>query len=254
LSLAWAGALIVLLILAAVALLVARTRFPAWGYIASIFMASGGLLLVRDIAFGHHSSTITRYLAPIEVWVELAAAFAVVELVRSRAVIFKAAGVTAGALLIGAGMASTFASTRVPAWWDNNKDAPIPALAREINAHEHPVVVSHHLDLTLALINVLNPDVRILFPGTLQVASDAAAQPDSYVLAPSPQLREHYADDRARALVPIVEPPAQTAAITSFRSKLNTATNGHSLDGDELAPGAASLWKLEPVPETRRSP
>lgn len=176
-------------------------------------------MIMPDVLFGGHRSTISRYLIPTWLSIQLAAAYwmgSVIELNsasdrRSDRRLEKAAI----ALIFSASLGSNIVSMKADTWWTKYGNQYQPETARIINRAEQPLVVSSDFFINegdlLSLSHDLNPEMRVLLVREPTLPQIPRGFSEIFLFNPSESMRE------------------------------GLEANGHRI---ELIYGEGSLWKI----------
>lgn len=205
-----------------------RTSSESASFIVLLGGVSAAVFLIPDLLFHEHRSLTLRYVLPVFIAVQtavvgmLAGERCSVSARRVRIALF--------ALLVMAGAWSAFVRSTRASWWENNKDAALPAIARTLDSHLEKPLLAEDGTSVLALINLLDPRVRIRIVALESNAWLPSARRGAFVLTPSRELRARLQRMGLR-LEPIVAAPV-TASLRTFRSGLpqDDASVGASLD------------------------
>lgn len=237
------GAVVLVLELAA---LVALPRVAERDGAAFIFCLVGvcaGALVLPDLVLHGHRSTYARYELPVFLGLEVAVAgFLAGGATQPRRTV-RFAGYIVLCAALCAGIVSARARATRDSWWENSKDAALPAIASRLNAEDDPLLVVESDELVAELVNTLSPRVRILAIRSDNASWVPPAAPiQTYLLNPSAALRSRLAAGGSQ-LVPVPLAGAQDAGLQAFRTDLDRERRAQSPALD-ASPGETSLWRV----------
>ncbi len=228
------GGIILLFVLFAFAETLKRFPRSVGAYVILLTAACAATFLLPDLLLHEHRSTVSRYVLPTFIGVELAVAGAFAARLSERRNV--ASWLLSFAVLLGLGAWSAGVRETHASWWENNKDARLPAIASVLNADVEQPLIAEDGTTILALSNILDPKIRFVMVATHDDAWKAAAQPGAYILTPSPALRRRV-EQHGLHLVSVVE-TGEANGLEAFRASLKPGST-------EIDPAdTPSLWRV----------
>lgn len=137
--------------------LIRHTSSKVWFFVAFLVLVTGLTLILPDLFLGGRRSTVSRYLTPFYLGVELAVAF-----LFSR----KQRGIwaIAIALILGGGIVSNIVNLNANALWHKESGYYNPKVAATINQAQNPYVISDtEMGNILSLSHLLKPEVELYY-------------------------------------------------------------------------------------------
>ncbi|MFP4009928.1 MAG: hypothetical protein ACLFV6_18300, partial [Spirulinaceae cyanobacterium] len=176
--------------------LIRQTSRQVWLFVLFLTLFTGLMLILPDLFLGGRRSTVSRYLTPFYLGIELAVAF-----LFSR----KQRGIwaIAIALVLGGGMMSNLVNLNADTLWHKESGYYNPKVATAINQAQNPYAISDtEMGNILSLSYLLKPEVELYYqprrchtcPVSLTLTPDfpVTFSPGQsvFIFRPSPQLRE----------------------------------------------------------------
>lgn len=181
--------------LAVYALVVLGRHTPprVWLFILTLIGVTGLALLVPDIVFGGRRSSITRYVIPCFLGIQLAVAFLLTVKLASEQRRERKYWRYAAIALIFSGILSCGVSAQFPVWWHKSfaKSRYNPQIAEIVNRSDRPLVISDEIHgQVLSLSHLLEPDVQLQLLVEPSVPRVAEGGGDRFLYRPSESLRQ----------------------------------------------------------------
>jgi uncharacterized membrane protein len=183
-------------------------------FIGCLAAASAGMLLIPDLLFHQHRSAEARYVLPCFIALQLAVVGSLAGAgCTPRERLLRCTALT---ILLALGAWSGYVRSTHSSWWDTNKDAALPAIADALNAHPGAEIAAEDGTVVLALLNILDPSIRVHMIDTRSDAWSAQVHRGIYVLAPSDDLQARL--ERKGYHLQRILADASTHAIQTFRT------------------------------------
>jgi uncharacterized membrane protein len=132
-------------------------------------------LAIPDLVVGGQRSAVGRYLVPVQLGLVVALAFSLVEALRSPTAGLRLTASVVLAAVFAAGVSSFVVSSSADSWWNKGVASDDPAIARVVNASDHPLVVADargsNPGKVLALSRMLKPSARFFLCKRVDSAS-----------------------------------------------------------------------------------
>jgi len=157
---------IVLLQIYSLYFLCSHTSQKVWLFVLTLIGSTAVILGIPDLILGGQRFTVTRYLIPCYLGLQLSTAYLIAAWLSSIHTFWRKMGVAIAALLIAAGILSCTVSSQAETWWSKVVSYDNPKIAKIINASENPIVVSDAFATNpgnvVSLSYLLNENVRLL--------------------------------------------------------------------------------------------
>lgn len=200
--------------------LIRTTPKQIWLFLVTFTGVAALVLILPDLILGGRRSSITRYLIPSFVGLQISIAYLfATKIVPVNLKIWQHKVWKLGlALLITGGILSCLNSYQATVWWNNgpSKVGSNPGVARVINQVDRPLVVSDaNLGDVIALSYLLDPKVRLQVQSTCYLCSTKfawAKQPtleistefkEVFAYKPSKKLKAYFEVDQGYQLKPV---------------------------------------------------
>lgn len=233
------GAVVLVLELAALILGPRLAKRDAAFFVLCLAGVCAGALVIPDFVAHEHRSTMPRYVLPVFLALEVAVAGFLARALTWPERTARVAGCVTLVAVLAAGITSAWVRSTRDSWWENNKDAAVPAIAANLNAATRPLLIVQSGAFVLELVNTLAPGVRILALSP-RAPWPSTTSDQTYLLNPSQALRTRLAAQGAH-LVAAPLWTANDASLQAFRLGLRAHVAGGVA---EDAPGAAALWRI----------
>jgi uncharacterized membrane protein len=165
-------------------------------------------LVLPDLLLGGYRSAVARYLVPVFISLQMAAAFLLASKIESVRDGRRMAWQMLAGVIIALGIISSIFAVRAYAWWDKGSDYGFHEAASVVNSADRPLVVvgRFRTDLfgaTVALANELEPHVYMLWTATVEPEEIRGFGP-VFVFRPTPTLTDSIAGNgwRVQEVVP----------------------------------------------------
>ncbi|MEO8285655.1 MAG: glycosyltransferase family 39 protein [Chloroflexota bacterium] len=157
------------------------TPRQVWLFVVTLIGVTAAAYLVPDLLTGGVRSTVSRYLFPCFIGIELAVAYALSGLLTSARMWSRWTGRAVAATAVVVGVVSCTISMGADTWWTKTVSPELPQVARAVNASEHPLLIVSNpwptnIGDAFSLSYMLDPKVR------LELVQDASAPviPDGF--------------------------------------------------------------------------
>ena len=147
-------------------------------FVASLVLPPLLFLLVPDLLTHTHRSSITRYLTPIYLALQLLIAAYLAHMITTKRLAL--IGICSAVLLLGYEARATTRQMYADIWWDNQTAWPVPQIAAEFRSRPVTLVNEGDWNTLFSLLPALNVNSRLL----LGDVSLDAIKPGMYVLSP----------------------------------------------------------------------
>ena len=140
------------------------TSKQIWLFPLTLIGVTGGILIVQDLISGGQRSSLTRYLIPCYLGIELAVTYLLatkinpISLQTWQKKLWQVITIT----LISAGVLSCAISSQAEGWWNSYQDYNNPEVAKIINQAPYPLVISNHTPATTSLSYKLKTKVKLM--------------------------------------------------------------------------------------------
>jgi uncharacterized membrane protein len=142
------------------------TPRKVWLFILTLIGATAILLILPDIIKGGIRSSITRYLFPCYLGVQLAVAYLLATQIISASFARQKIMQLIMAVLLCGGVVSCVISSQAETWWNKDISYGNPQVAHIVNQAIHPLLISSDSDINpgnvISLGYLLEPKVRLL--------------------------------------------------------------------------------------------
>ncbi|MBE9125737.1 MULTISPECIES: glycosyltransferase family 39 protein [unclassified Coleofasciculus] len=162
-----------------------------WLFILTLIGATGLALILPDVIVGGRRSSISRYLTPCYVGIQLAVAYLLATQMGSRGWQQKFwQVVTAG--LISVGVVSCAFSSQANTWWHKKPNHYNPQIARIVNQAPRPLLISNEEAIywLVSLSYLLEPKVQLQLIVDPTVPERSEGFSDVFLFHPSQNLRD----------------------------------------------------------------
>lgn len=132
-----------------------------WLFIFTLIGVTGLTLILPDLILGGHRSTISRYLIPSMIGIQLACAFLITTKLTSGQILQQKAWSIVAMTVLSLGIVSFATSFQSETWWhkfQGNDNIPI---AKLINQAEKPLVISDEIVILLSIKYSLEPSLKV---------------------------------------------------------------------------------------------
>jgi len=137
--------------------LIRHTSRPVWLFVVFLVLVTSLKLILPDLILGGRRSTVSRYLTPCYLGIELAVAFLFSRQQRGIWAI-------AIALVLGGGMMSNLVNLNADTLWHKESGYYNPKLATVINQAQNPYIISDtEMGNILSLSYLLKPEVELYY-------------------------------------------------------------------------------------------
>ncbi|MEO1376599.1 MAG: glycosyltransferase family 39 protein [Cyanobacteria bacterium J06635_10] len=189
-----------------------HTQRRVWGFVVTMIGTTIAFLAVPDVILGGHRSSITRYLFPIFLGIQLSFAY----LLSSQA--FSALANTkirkfwklVAALLISLGVLSCMSISQADSWWNKAQNYHVVPMAHVLNSVEAPFLIYPvspgigFVGRVMPLFHELNPETKIQFVSqSIETIKVSNGLENIFIFNPSQPVIEQFqkADDYSIELV-----------------------------------------------------
>jgi len=184
---------------------------------ALLFLACvGGVTLLAfvgpDLAIGGRRSSVTRYLIPAYLCIQIAVAYLLSQLLISKRLPHYSAATSksATAVLLVAGLVSCLASIPSDTWWHKKNSHLNPEVARMINQIPGALLISSdnnaNLGEILSLSHRLNPDQPLLLSQEPNVPTIPDGFESVFLFNPSAKVRDELNQSSTYRVMSVYEP------------------------------------------------
>jgi len=212
--------ILILLILVGYSLYFLPRKTPerVWLFILTLVGVTAIALILPDLILGGRRSSVSRYLIPCYLGIQLAVAYLLATHIFSARSLQRKFWQVIMAVLISAGVVSCAVSSQADTWWIKKNSHNNPQAARIINQATQPLLVSSNyrfnLGEILSLSHLLTPKVRLQLVNESNIPKIPDGFSDVFIFNPS----------------------------TSRRWQLEKAENSKL---EEVSPSKLRLWKLK---------
>jgi uncharacterized membrane protein len=162
----WVMIPIVLLEVYAVYFLIKKAPKSSWLFMVALVIGTSLPLLVPDILFGGQRSTVTRYLLPFFLCLQVAVAYLIAQLLITAKRSHQSIGMTLAALLAIAGIVSGGLHSQSNTWWNKIMSYYHPQIAQILNTSNNPILITDAFGYNpanlVSLSYLLNDTVELL--------------------------------------------------------------------------------------------
>lgn len=155
-------------------------------FVATLCWPTLLLVVMPDLVTHAHRSSVTRYLFPLYIALQLTTAYFIAGLLRTRLLF----GSVVAAVVLSLELGATTLQMRSALWWDNQSAWPVPQIAARMRARPHALVVTSLWPVLLELLPYLDPRTPILL-GRVQPRAFPTAD---YVITPSEAMLAKFHD------------------------------------------------------------
>lgn len=154
--------LLVILVGYAIYFLCRHTQQRVWLFILSLIGITAAIVIVPDLLFGGIRSSVTRYLIPCVLGIQIAVAYLFASQITSvlasawQRQLWRIAAV----VLISLNIASCVASAQAQVWWNKYNAVTLPAVANIVNQAANPIFITSWHGL-MAFSHAFAPQVRL---------------------------------------------------------------------------------------------
>ncbi|MBD1867977.1 glycosyltransferase family 39 protein [Cyanobacteria bacterium FACHB-471] len=146
--------------------LCSHTPPRVWLFVLTLIGSTALILGIPDLIIGGQRFTVTRYLIPCFLGLQLSTAYLIAAWLSSIHAFWRQMGLAIASLLIVSGILSCAISSQAETWWNKVVSYDNPKIAKIINASENPIVVSDAFATNpgnvVSLSYLLNENVRLL--------------------------------------------------------------------------------------------
>ncbi|MBD2462348.1 glycosyltransferase family 39 protein [Oscillatoria sp. FACHB-1407] len=157
---------ILLLEIYALYFLVRHAPKPVWLFVVALCIGTSLPLVVPDILSGGQRSTVTRYLLPFFLSLQLAVAYLIAHLLTTTKRSYQAVGVVLSVGLAIAGIVSGGAHLQANTWWNKVMSYHHPEIAQLLNSSDSPLLITDSYGYNpanlVSLSYLLNETVTLL--------------------------------------------------------------------------------------------
>jgi uncharacterized membrane protein len=174
--------LLVILVGYAIYFLCRHTQQRVWLFILSLIGLTAAIVIVPDLLFGGIRSSVTRYLIPCVLGMQIAVAYLLASGITSvlasawQRQLWRIAAV----VLLSLSIASCAASAQAQVWWNKYNAVTLPAVANIVNQATNPIFITSWHGL-MAFSHVLAPEVRLQPLERQPIAIAKTAKADVFV-------------------------------------------------------------------------
>lgn len=222
-----------------------EVRAIVWALLAWCF----GAPALADIVFGGHSSTVARYVAPAFCALVVMTAAWATNAWEKRGQRRSFVPASVAFALCAAGALSLGLRAQHAAWWDNGRDAAVPAIAAAIDAAHLPVLVTDgNWALAIDLANYTRDDIAFIVVPAARVEPLALRLGRVLVVTTSSTSGAQIRNERALTSRLVSVAPGATPSVALFRR--------HLVGAPAAAPDAsvddalAALFRVAPAATT----
>ncbi|NJO48540.1 MAG: hypothetical protein HC840_02585 [Leptolyngbyaceae cyanobacterium RM2_2_4] len=146
--------------------LCSHTSLKVWLFVLTLIGSTALILAIPDLIIGGQRFTVTRYLIPCFLGLQLSTAYLIAAWLSSIHTFWRKMGMAIATLLIAIGILSCVVSSQAETWWSKVVSYDNPKIAKIINASENSIVVSDAFATNpgnvVSLSYLLNENVRLL--------------------------------------------------------------------------------------------
>ena len=170
-----------------------RTPTRIWLFILTLIGVTALALVLPDLLLGGQRSSVTRYLIPCYLGVQLAVAYLISTQIVSISSSQQKIWQVALGILIAGGVMSCTLSSQAEVWWNKYESCDNPQVAQIVNRANHPLLISDSstgFSNVLSLSYLLVPKVRmqlLVFPNQPKFLDKSY---DIFLYKPSDSLRK----------------------------------------------------------------
>jgi uncharacterized membrane protein len=162
----WLIAPFLLLQLYSLYFLCSHTPPRVWLFVLTLIGSTALILGIPDLIIGGQRFTVTRYLIPCFLGLQLSTAYLIAAWLSSIHAFWRKMGLAIASLLITFGILSCMVSSQAETWWSKVVSYDNPKVAKVINASENPIIVSDAFATNpgnvVSLSYLLSENVRLL--------------------------------------------------------------------------------------------
>jgi len=184
-----------------------KTPKRIWLFIITMIGVTALALMLPDLIFGGRRSSISRFLIPCYLGIQLAVAYLLATQIISKNFLRKTWQVIM-IVLISSGVLSCIVSSQADTWWNKKNSDTNPQVARIINQASHPLLVSGRdsYDNLLSLSYLLEPKVRlqvVVEPNIPKLSKDFS---DVFLFNPTKTLQNRFEKEKNYKIEPVYQP------------------------------------------------
>jgi uncharacterized membrane protein len=133
---------VILLEMYAIYFLIKKAPRSAWLFVLSLLIGTSLPLLVPDILSGGQRSTVTRYLLPFFLCLQIAVAYLITSLLTTAKRSYQFVGITLSTILAIAGIVSCGVHSQSNTWWNKIMSYHHPQIAEILNSSDRPILIT----------------------------------------------------------------------------------------------------------------
>lgn len=208
---------LLLLVGSALYFLCKNTKKSTWLFILSLISIMALGLIVPDLMLGGKRSSVTRYLIPCLLGIQLTVAYYLAtKIVSSPPVQHQRRWKILLVTVLSLGVLSCSVSSQAEAWWNKGDNYHVAPIARTLNAAEHPLVLysvpsevvwgkGGAVGRVMPLVRLLKQDTHLLFVVEPQVPQKLPSGfKNIFVYRPHEQLKTWTETELASRLEPVI--------------------------------------------------
>lgn len=146
--------------------LVKKAPKSGWLFMVALVLGTSLPLIVPDLLSGGQRSTVTRYLLPFFLCLQIAVAYLIACLLSTAERSQQAIAIALSTILAIAGIASGTAHLQANTWWNKVMSYHHPAIAQRLNTSDNPILITDGYGYNpanlVSLSYLLNESVTLL--------------------------------------------------------------------------------------------
>ena len=154
---------------------------------------TGLATILPDLIFGGIRSSVSRYLVPCYLGIQIAVAYTISSLGQITSQKRRQLWRLIALVLISGGVISCAISSQAEYWWSKYGSYYNPQVAGIINQHQRPLVISSgYVPRVLSLSYLLNPKAKIQFVAQKDLTQIPDGFSDVFLYRPSEKLKSRH--------------------------------------------------------------
>lgn len=170
-----------------------KTPKRVWLFILTLMGVTGLAVILPDLIWGGIRSSVSRYLVPCYLGIQIAVAYTISSLMRITSEKRRQLWRFIALVLISGGVISCAISSQAESWWSKYGSYYNPQVAGIINQHQRPLVISSaYVPRVLSLGYLLNPKAKIQFVAEKDITQIPDGFSDVFLYRPSEKLKSRH--------------------------------------------------------------
>lgn len=170
-----------------------KTPKKVWLFILTLMGVTGLAVILPDLIWGGIRSSVSRYLVPCYLGIQIAVAYTISSLMRITSEKRRQLWRFIALVLISGGVISCAISSQAESWWSKYGSYYNPQVAEIINQHQRPLVISSgYVPRVLSLSYLLNPKAKIQFVAQENLSQIPDRFSDVFLYRPAEKLKSRH--------------------------------------------------------------